>query len=133
VSGFQASRKLWFIIAVVLGSLTAACTSKPIYNVSNAPVPSAASKANLDAVSKAIQRAGASLGWHMQETQPGHILGTLNLRTHRAVVDINYTPQAYSIQYKDSIDLGYDGTNIHRNYNGWIQNLDRAIQAQLIL
>ena len=37
----------------------------------------------------------------------------------------------YSINYKDSTNLDYDGTNIHRNYNGWIANLDRAIKTQL--
>ena len=128
---FRSHKRVWIIFAVVLGAMGAACTTKPIYNVSNAPVPAASRNPGLDAVGKAITRAGAALGWHMQETRPGHILATLNLRTHRAVVDVNYTPQSYSIQYKDSIDLDYDGVNIHRNYNSWIQNLDRAIQTQL--
>jgi hypothetical protein len=48
-----------------------------------------------------------------------------------AVVDVNYTPQTYSITYKDSSNLGYDGQSIHKNYNGWVQNLDKAIRAQL--
>jgi hypothetical protein len=33
----------------------------------------------------------------------------------------------------DSTNLNYDGTNIHRNYNGWITNLDKAIRSQLTL
>jgi hypothetical protein len=48
-----------------------------------------------------------------------------------AVVDINYTVKSYNISYKDSTELNYDGTNIHKNYNGWIQNLDKGIRAQL--
>ena len=38
------------------------------------------------------------------------------------------------ITYKDSINLdaGTDGT-IHKNYNGWIQNLNKGIVTQLSL
>jgi hypothetical protein len=78
-------------------------------------------------------RAGVSLGWQMRPTNPGHIVGTLILRTHTAVVDINYDTAKYSVTYKDSKDLEYDGTNIHSNYNGWIQRLDNAIRSQLSL
>jgi hypothetical protein len=79
----------------------------------------------------AILRAGATLGWQMQDVQPNLIEGTLYLRSHKAQVDIPYSTGRYSIVYKDSVNLLYDGTNIHKNYNGWIKNLDRAIQAQL--
>jgi hypothetical protein len=48
-----------------------------------------------------------------------------------AKIDIMYDKTKYSIHYKDSKNLNYDGTNIHTNYNGWIQRLDQTIQAQL--
>jgi len=87
----------------------------PVYNVTGAPV--AASKANpsLDEVSKAILRAGATLGWQMKETKPGQILGTLNLRKHVAVVDVNFSVKSYSIQYKERTELDNDGGNIPPN------------------
>jgi hypothetical protein len=46
-------------------------------------------------------------------------------------VDIAYTTTSYSINYKDSRGLDYDGSSIHSNYNGWVQRLDRAIARQL--
>jgi hypothetical protein len=61
----------------------------------------------------------------------GKIVGTLALRTHLAVIDIAYDTKAYSIRYKDSSNLDYTGTSIHNNYNGWIENMDKAIRAQL--
>ena len=64
-------------------------------------------------------------------TKPGHMVGTLALRTHLAVVDVNYSVKSYSITYNDSISLNYDGTTIHTNYNSWIQNLHKGITAQL--
>ena len=123
----------WAAIVVAAGVMVAAgCrTPTPVYNVSNAPISTAKSNPSLDEIGKTIVQAGASLGWQMKQTKPGHVLGTLYLRTHVAVVDVNYTTTSYSIQYKDSTDLNYDGTNIHPNYNGWIQNLDNRIRAQL--
>ena len=82
-------------------------------------------------VQKAIVRAGVGLGWEMKPVEPGLIVGTLHLRTHMAMVDIKYDTKNYSITYKDSSGLDYDGHNIHKNYNGWIQNLDNGIRSQL--
>jgi hypothetical protein len=120
-------RILVVIAALVLG----ACAGAPVYNVTASPVNTNSSKPSLEEVGKAIKTVGINLGWQMKEMKPGHIIGTLNLRSHQAVVDINYTTKSYDITYKDSSNLKYGGSTIHKNYNGWVQNLDRRIQAQL--
>lgn len=102
----------------------------PVYNVSAAPVAANKPVTTAD-VEKAIIRAGNTLGWQMVPRGPGKVEGTLLLRRHRAVVDVDYDVKSYSIKYKDSSELNYDGQNIHSNYNGWIQNLDKAIKVQL--
>ena len=120
------------VIVSALILVAAGCRGAvPVYNVTEAPVAASKPNPSLDDVGKAIQRAGATLGWQMKQTKPGHMLGTLYLRKHVAVVDVNYSAQSYSVNYKDSTELDYDGQNIHPNYNGWIQNLDKAIKAQL--
>ncbi len=106
-----------------------ACKTMPVYNVDNAALP-ISSGHSLEEVSAAIKRAGAGLGWQVKETTSGHNVGTLILRTHTAIVDINYTTTSFSITYKDSTNLKYDGFEIHKNYNGWIQNLENAILSQ---
>ncbi len=108
----------------------AGCRAAPIYNVTSAPIEVTNKHSSKD-IRKAIQAAGIGLGWIMKAKKAGHIVGTLNLRTFTAIVDIRYNNKTYSITYKDSVGLNYDGTNIHKNYNGWIQNLNRHIQAQL--
>ncbi|MCU7806763.1 MAG: hypothetical protein KZQ73_02690 [Candidatus Thiodiazotropha sp. (ex Semelilucina semeliformis)] len=123
-------KKLAFIAVIVLTIGLIGCRTAPVYNVTDAPV-NASSKVSATDVKKAIMSAGAGLGWQMKEVKPGHIVGSLFLRKHSAVVDIPFTASGYSIQYKDSTELGYDGSNIHGNYNGWIQNLDRSIQARI--
>jgi len=119
------------ILAVTLSLFALGCTTKPIFNVSAAPVQTVKPNPSLAEVEGAIRRAGAGLGWQMLPTKPGHILATLYLRTHVAKVDVNYTATTYSIMYNDSTNLEYDGQNIHNNYNGWILNLNNAIRAQL--
>ena len=122
------------LMFVALGlTLFAVGCAAPIHNVPSVPIATSKPNASLDEIGKAIQRAGAGLGWSMQVTKPGHIVGTLNLRNHVAVVDVNYSETSYSINYKDSKNLNYDGTTIHKNYNGWIQNLDKGIRTQLSL
>jgi hypothetical protein len=109
------------------------CAPVPIRNVDKAPVVTGAKSPSLADIGEAIKRAGVGLGWAMKEQQPGKIVATLALRTHLAVVNIDYDTAAYSINYADSSELKYDAAKgtIHKNYNGWIQNLNNAIRAQL--
>ena len=130
----MSSKLLKVIVSSALVILLAGCAAVPVQNVDNAPVNTSNTNYDLSDVTKAIQKAGIGLGWQMKEITPGHIVATLALRTHVAIVDITYTLDNYSINYKDSTNLHYDvGKNtIHKNYNGWIQNLSNAINAQLI-
>jgi hypothetical protein len=109
-------------------------TQVPVYNVDSARIEASSikPKPTLDEVGLTIQRAGTSLGWLMESVKPGHILGTLQVRTHVASVDIRYNTTAYSIHYKASNNLGYDGETIHPNYNGWIKRLSSAIHAEML-
>jgi hypothetical protein len=119
-------------LVVVAALFLAGCVSQPIMNVSDAPVATNKAKLTQDDVQQAIIRAGARLGWQMKASGPGTLTGTLALRQHVAVVDINNTATSYSIKYKDSTNLDAKDGSIHRNYNGWIQNLDKAIKAELL-
>ncbi len=122
------------IILSAVAILLIACAPTSIRDIENAPVNVSSANYDLSDVTKAIKRAGIGLGWQMKEETPGHIVGTLHLRSHVAIVDITYTLDDFSINYKDSNNLKYNAGNntIHKNYNGWIQNLNNAINAQLV-
>ena len=129
--------KLAFATAAVLTAMSmashAACSRcAPIQNVTDAPVSTAAGRplTNED-VKKSIMRAGATLGWKMTADSPGKVMATLNVRTHTAVVEIPYSPKSYSINYKSSVNLQEGDGQIHNNYNGWVKNLAKGIDAQL--
>ena len=118
------------VLAVVLA--VAGCNAVPILNVKDAAVTSASGKAMSNAdVRSAILRAGTTLGWQMKDEGSNMLVGTIMLRDHTAVIEIPYTSSNYSIKYRSSTNLKESGGNIHKNYNGWIQNLTRGINAQL--
>lgn len=122
----------YLLLSVALVAL-AACTSAPIRNVSNAPVVTASGKTlTADQVRVAIVGAGTGLGWTMAPTTPGLVTGRIALRGHTAMIDVRYTPTTYSILYKESTNLEMGDGQIHKNYNGWIENLNRDIRANLM-
>ncbi len=120
------------IAALALVVALAGCNSVPIQNVDQAPAISASGKPlSRDQVRGAIVRAGAALGWQMKDESPNMLVGTIALRNHSAVVEIPYSANNYSVKYRSSANLDEKDGNIHKNYNGWIQNLQRGINAQL--
>lgn len=120
------------LAGLVVALAVAGCSSAPIANVSDAAVTGSSGKPlNRDQVRSAIVRAGSSLGWHMKDDGPNALVGTLQLRDHTAVVEIPYSPNTYSIKYRSSVNLNESAGQIHKNYNGWIQNLTRGINANL--
>ena len=130
--------KLALATAVILSAATmsshAGCMRcGPIQNVTDAPVSSVSGKTlSTDEVKKAILRAGGTLGWQMNADTPGKITGKVNVRNkHQAVVEIPYSSKSYSINYKSSANLDESDGQIHNNYNTWVQNLAKGINAQL--
>jgi len=122
----------WIVLVLLLVGL-ASCRSGPVANIVGVPVaPQINQNITIADVEKAMIRAGVSLGWAMIPESPGHLVGTLILRTHRVVVDVTFDTQSYSIMYKDSYDMDYDGVNIHSNYNSWVGNLKKSINLALV-
>lgn len=123
-----AIKRRTILLAAIVGGPVAACSRRaPVYMASAVPF---VGDAPLDARSEQIKRAGAGLGWAMEDVGPRLIRGTLDLRSHQAVVDIPYDRDSFSIQYAGSNNLNYDGATIHSNYNGWVQRLEQTIVAQ---
>ena len=121
-------------IGLVLIGIIGCRGGAQVYQVNEAPVQTASGKElSMDEVRKEIIAAGVAAGWQMAATKPGEIIGTLNIRSHQAVVSIPYTTKKYSILYKDSTNLKYDekAQTIHENYASWIQRLDGAIRTRL--
>ncbi|WP_305814745.1 hypothetical protein [Photobacterium leiognathi] len=113
--------------------LIVGCTSKPVMNLNNVYVPTVVTgqQHTAEDVQKEILTAAEQRGWSARVIKPGLILANISVRTHSATIEIPYSSTSYSIDYKDSQNLDYDGTDIHRNYNNWVVRLSRSIQQQL--
>ena len=106
------------------------CTSTQIYNVNQHKITTQKSSKR---VYSAIKAAGTGLGWHISKVKPGVAQGKLVVRDHMATVRIDYNRSYYTIRYVRSQNLKYNSAKgtIHKNYNGWIHNLENAINAYL--
>ena len=112
-------------VALIVGCAPLA----PVRNVESQPV-SASRPLTLDEVGNAIVRAGATLNLRMEKVEPGLITATYAPRGTSATMEVKYDTRQYSIAYKDSRGLNYDGRQIRRIYNNWVQNLDDRIRVQ---
>ena len=88
---------------------------------------------SLKDMEKAILLACIQLKWKKCEViELAHIEAVLHVRTHKLIVDITYSDKDYTIKYKDSTNLKYNGKKIHSAYQKWVLNLDKYIQTNLI-
>lgn len=108
------------------------------------------------AVSNAIKRAGTNLQWRFTEdASTKQLVGTLVVRKHTIQVNIGISQTAYSVSYRDSINMNYSKTGlsqidetlrgfrtpdyftdkekpvIHPNYNLWVKELINAINHEI--
>jgi len=118
-------RSLPALVAVAAGIGLGACRAQPIYESSNGQFQGRATLAEREAL---IRRAAASQpGWSVQSMRPGLLRATNTWRSHQMTVDIAFDVRTFTIRYVNSVNLDYDGTRIHQNYNARVQALERAI------
>ena len=121
------TRMAFSVLVIVI--LLAGCRTAPVHNITRSDVPPGLSA---EFVGKVIKYAAGRRGWTIDEASPGHIVASILRRDwYRAVVDISYGANFFSITYRDSENLGYDGVRIHRNYNSWVIKLERTIHKEL--
>ena len=120
------------LLASVFLILVGCSTSQPLYSVDNAVVFTGSdSQPTLEQIRRAIVASVTRKGWTAKNIGSRQIQATLNVRKNIARVVIAYSTRSYSITYKDSHTLAYDGATIHRNYNKWVRNLKILINRQL--
>lgn len=69
-------------------------------------------------------------GWKIDQSTNSMIQASLNHNgKEMATVEISYSKEKIEIRYKNSINLHYDGTKIHRSYNRWVKTLQVDISS----
>ena len=120
-------------MVVLLSVFIISCTSKPVLNLDQILVPGTVNgaKQSLKSVQEAIFSGAKRRGWSPRLVQQGIVEASISVRSHSATVEIMFNDDSYSIKYKNSTNLNYNNTTIHRNYNNWVLKLSRTIQQEL--
>lgn len=84
-------------------------------------------------VRNAIEGAARQREWDVRQIAPGKLLATLVVRgKHTVQVEIAYSPQTYSLTYRDSVNMkftpGLGAGQIHPFYNRWVGELNQGIR-----
>lgn len=118
-----------FAASMVILFAVAGCSAVPVAQVTDEPFFAASKNADLNKITEKILEAGKRRGFSMKVIAPGHIEAFYAKREVRAVMDVKYTTEHFSITYKDSTNLKYDPANktISRHYNTWVKNLKADI------
>jgi hypothetical protein len=120
-----------FVMIMCSIMLLAACgKTAPIENVTTPISPVQGISSN--DVRTAIVAGAATRGWVVRDISSVEMEGILKLRSHTAVVSIAYDEKHYAITYKSSSNLKAKDGKIHKNYNGWIKNLEQSINLELM-
>ena len=129
-------RKVIAILFLVALSSTPAYAlfgrTKPVYNIVDAPIVTSSGKVPTSAqIDKAFTDAAHYKGWTVETSADGALIASIHVRQHYAEIAMTHTDKTYSITYRDSKVLMYDGKEIHRNYNKWVMLLDDEFRKNL--
>ena len=113
--------------------LLAACVTVPLINLETNGLSIPASvDPTMGQVEKAIYRGAVDQGWSVRQLASGRLEAELYVKRYKVVVRITHDTKTFSIKYKDSLNLKYDGTRIRRAYNMWVLELRRSILRQAV-
>jgi hypothetical protein len=121
------------LASLVLASAGCGANLAPVLEVHNAPVITAHGvMATPMLVRDAIVRALASRTWQIVREDGQAIEASVTAGGHGATALVQYDERSFSITRLTSTPgLKYDGTRIHRRYNGWIDRLRGSINEEL--
>ncbi|MCW8328965.1 hypothetical protein MD588_09100 [Photobacterium sp. SDRW27] len=124
-------KTLKYFILTLLFSFSASTYAAKAEPVLNQPVPNTISTEQLV---KKITKAGLVRGWQVQKEAKDQLTADIHVRSHYVAVNISLHDNSYDITYRDSKNMKYDEASgtIHRKYNGWVGNLNKDIQRELL-
>jgi hypothetical protein len=118
-----------FVLATLVLFFTVSCSAgAPVF----VPV-TAVQNVDLQVIEDTILKTTRGSGWRAEVVKSGVIKATLVQRKHEVTINIEYSNTGYTIKYVESRNLEYNQSKntIHKNYNRWVNNLDRRIYQNL--
>lgn len=113
--------------------LVAACT-RPMHRVENSSYGWGPQKGvTLAQIQSAIEKTARDLQWELSDIKPGSFTAKRHwgATKHNIVVGVVYDRKAFSIRYKDSKNMSFDGSSIHHTYNDMVSTLQDHIKTNV--
>lgn len=118
-------RGLPALVAIGGGIGLGACRQQPVYESTGGQFPGTGDMAAREAL---IRRAlAAEPGWSAQPMAPGLLRASNRWNDHQMTVDIAFDIRSFTIRYAGSVNLDYDGVQVHQAYNERVRALEAAI------
>lgn len=114
--------------ALALAVLLGACTTAPIYNVTNEPF---ASPRSLELVGERIERAARLQGWRPERLADDEIIVSRSKGQHTAAATVTFDTRSFSIALRSSSDFKESDGRIHKLYNQWVASLRATIVREV--
>jgi hypothetical protein len=121
------------VTALVILSLAAACT-KPIRKVELSNYGWGPQKGvTLAQIQRNVEQTAIGLGWELSDVKTGSFIARRSWDgdKHNVAVDVVYDAQRFSIRYKDSKAMSYNGRSIHHTYNDMVELLRDKIKTNI--
>jgi len=111
---------------------------------------------SLEQMAKAVESGAINAGWKVESISDDQALAAYRFRNHTVIVTIDFSPDSYSIVYRNSFHMkvmcsGADSWSaptvttgadpcpdgaaprlIHKEYNEWVRKLNNSIQSAII-
>jgi hypothetical protein len=105
------------------------CRTEAVYHSQGVPVPAGLTSTQVkDAILGTIE---ARNGWFLDSVGSDKVTALLAVRLHKATVDIFYDTKTVRPVLVSSENLKQEDGQIHKNFNTWVQLLERDILIQL--
>ncbi len=123
-----------FAVALALFALNVQARTAAMANFDNLPITDSRGQPASPAQIKAAVLAGAAAkGWQVSASGANSAVVTVQVRNkHTVSTDVTWSAGQISVKYKDSINMNYNGSEIHPNYNSWVQGLVDAIRVAAV-
>lgn len=112
--------------------LVAACATEQMHKVDNVDYGYYTKKSlTMEKVRATVERTAMRNGWRLSDQKEGSFIGKREWGggKHNIVVAVIYDLRKFSIDYRDSHQMKYDGSRIHNSYNRMVQKLEEDIMA----
>ena len=113
--------------------LAAACT-QPIKKVEKSNYGWGPQKGvTLAQMQSTIEKTATGLGWQLSDVKTGNFTAKRSWDgdKHNMAVDVLYDAKNFSIRYKDSKAMSYNGRSIHHTYNDMVAILQDTIKTNI--